>query len=92
MRNLPGIESRAKEWAARARKGWENIAGKESWEAKRTGELERDVKNHPTFATWDKDPWDDSAWENDEHHDHEHEHDRGQDRKGGENVKSYRGH
>jgi hypothetical protein len=66
-----GMEERAKYWAARARKGWEIVAGRGSWEVKRTAELEADVKGHGTWATWDKDPWDDNQWEDD---DHEHEH------------------
>lgn len=66
-----GIEERAKEWASRARKNWEIIAGKESYEARRTRELEQDVKGHGTFATWEKDPWDDSVWEDDDHHNHD---------------------
>lgn len=73
-----GIEDKAKLWAGRARRGWEIIAGKDSWEAKRTGELESNPKEHGTWATWDKDPWDDSVWEDDHHgedeHDHDHEH------------------
>jgi hypothetical protein len=73
-----GVEPRAKEWASRARRDWEIIAGKESYEARRTRALEEDVKGHGTFATWDKDPWDDSVWEDDDHHhdghEHEHEH------------------
>lgn len=60
-----GIEKRAKYWAERARRHWEIIAGKGSWEAKRTRQLEEDVKGHGTFATWDKDPWDDSQWKSD---------------------------
>jgi hypothetical protein len=69
-----GIETRAKEWASRARKSWEIIAGKESGEARRMRDMEMDVRAHGTWATWDKDPWDDSVWEDDDHHDHDHEH------------------
>jgi hypothetical protein len=66
-----GIEDRAKHWAKRARKGWEIVAGKESWEAKRMRTLEDDVKGHGTWMTWDKDPFDNSVWEDDHDHDHE---------------------
>lgn len=66
-----GIEDRAKHWAQRARKGWEIVAGKESWEAKRMRTLEDDVKGHGTWMTWDKDPFDNSVWEDDHDHDHE---------------------
>ncbi|KAF2743525.1 SET domain-containing protein [Sporormia fimetaria CBS 119925] len=67
-------EGRAKYWAGRAARDWEIIAGKESGEARRTRVLWRDVKGHGTWATWDKDPWDDSVWEDDDHHDHDHDH------------------
>lgn len=65
-----GIEERARYWAERARRGWEIVAGKNSREARRVGELERDVKGHGTWMTWDKDPWDDSVWDDDHHHQH----------------------
>jgi hypothetical protein len=58
-----GMEERAKYWAERARRGWEIVAGKESWEARRMRELESDVKGHGTWMTWDKDPWDEKMWE-----------------------------
>jgi hypothetical protein len=71
-----GIEKRAKYWAERARKGWEIVAGKGSYEVKRTRALEENVRGHGTFATWDKDPWDDSQWEEDDiHHEHPGMHD-----------------
>ncbi|KAF2189040.1 SET domain-containing protein, partial [Zopfia rhizophila CBS 207.26] len=44
-----GDEHRARYWARRARKGWEIVAGKGSWEAERTGALERDVLGHPSW-------------------------------------------
>lgn len=69
-----GIEDRAKHWAGRARRHWEVLAGVESYEARRTGELEGDVKGHATFATWEGDPWEGVGkghpWGEDNEHDH----------------------
>jgi hypothetical protein len=72
-----GIADRAKYWAGRARKGWEIVAGKSSYEVRRTRELEDDVLGHGTWMTWDKDPWDDNVWEEDDHHHHDHDHEEG---------------
>ncbi|KAH7355791.1 hypothetical protein BKA66DRAFT_502655 [Pyrenochaeta sp. MPI-SDFR-AT-0127] len=52
-----GVEERAKYWAGRARKHWAVIAGKDSWEQRRCGDLEDDVKGHATWNTWDGEPW-----------------------------------
>ncbi|KAF2646373.1 SET domain-containing protein [Massarina eburnea CBS 473.64] len=69
-----GIEDRAKYWAGRARRHWGIVAGESSWEAKRTGELEDDVKNHFTWMSWEGDPWEGVGeghpW--DREHDHDH--------------------
>ncbi|KAF1958018.1 SET domain-containing protein [Byssothecium circinans] len=75
-----GIDERARYWAGRARRHWSVVAGKGSWEAKRTGELERDVKGHYTWMSWEGDPWEGVGeghpWDREEHeHDHEHGHD-----------------
>ncbi|KAF2873778.1 hypothetical protein BDV95DRAFT_541144 [Massariosphaeria phaeospora] len=74
-----GIEERAKYWAGRAQQDWSTLAGKESWEAKRTRELESDVKAHATWMSWEGDPWEGVGqghpWdekEGDDHHDHDH--------------------
>tara|TARA_R110002003_G_scaffold388_13_gene19393 strand:- start:31788 stop:32312 length:525 start_codon:yes stop_codon:yes gene_type:complete len=76
-----GIEHRAKYWAGRARKHWGVIAGKDSWESKRCGDLEENVRGHATWMTWEGDPWEDVGkghpWDeklNDNHHDHDHGH------------------
>ncbi|KAH9871412.1 hypothetical protein IAQ61_005591, partial [Plenodomus lingam] len=52
-----GMEDRAKYWAGRARKHWAVIAGKDSWQQKRCADLEDDVRAHPTWMTWQGDPW-----------------------------------
>ncbi|KAH8725812.1 hypothetical protein GQ44DRAFT_680548 [Phaeosphaeriaceae sp. PMI808] len=52
-----GIADRAKYWAGRARRHWLILAGKESWEARRCGDLEDDVESHATWMTWEGDPW-----------------------------------
>jgi hypothetical protein len=66
-----GIEDRAKYWAGRARKHWGIISGSESWEKRRCGDLEDNVKGHSTWMSWEGDPWE----EKDDHdHDHDHEH------------------
>jgi hypothetical protein len=74
-----GIADRAKYWAGRARKHWTVLAGRESWEAKRCGDLERDVKTHATWMTWKGDPWEGVGqghpWDEKEGHDHDHDHD-----------------
>ena len=77
-----GIEARAKEWGGKARRGWEVVMGKESWEARRCAELEGDVKSHYTWMSWEgEDPFemgDGHPWfregENDHDHDQDHEH------------------
>ena len=75
-----GIEERAREWGGKARWGWEIVAGRESWEARRCGELEGDVKGHYTFMSWEGgDPWEGVGeghpWDREEDHDHDHDHD-----------------
>lgn len=52
-----GKEDRAKYWAGRAQRHWAIVAGKESWEQRRCGELEQDVKSHKTWMSWKGDPW-----------------------------------
>ncbi|CAO2655258.1 Nn.00g103220.m01.CDS01 [Neocucurbitaria sp. VM-36] len=74
-----GIEDRAKYWAGRARRHWAVIAGKESWEQRRCGDLENDVKAHATWMSWEGDPWEGVGeghpWDEKEGHDHDHDHD-----------------
>jgi hypothetical protein len=74
-----GIADRAKYWAGRARRHWTILAGKESWEAKRCGDLESDVKAHATWMTWEGDPWEGVGeghpWDEKEGHEHDHDHD-----------------
>lgn len=78
-----GIETRAKYWAGRARQHWGVLAGAESWESKRCGDLENDVRSHATWMTWEGDPWKDVGdghpWDEqpDEKHDHGHDHANG---------------
>jgi hypothetical protein len=73
-----GEEGRAEAWAERAEVHWEIVAGKGSWEAKRCGELARDVKGHYTWRTWEGDIWEGVGmghpWDEREGDDHEHEH------------------
>ena len=75
-----GIEDRAKYWAGRAQRHWAVVAGKESWEQRRCGELERDVKAHSTWMTWEGDPWEGVGaghpWDEKagDKHEHRHEH------------------
>jgi len=66
-----GIETRAKYWAGRARQHWGVLAGAESWESKRCGDLENNVRGHATWMTWEGDPWEDVG---EEEHDHGHDH------------------
>lgn len=80
-----GIEKRAKYWARRAKEHWTIITGRESWESKRCGELEADVKSHATWMSWKGDPWEGVGqghpWdekEGDHDHDHDHSHDQKQ--------------
>jgi hypothetical protein len=77
-----GIAHRAKYWAGRARRHWAVLSGKESWEAKRCGDLEDDVKGHATWMTWEGDPWEGVGeghpWDEKHGHDHEHDHDDAQ--------------
>lgn len=78
-----GIADRAKYWAGRARKHWAIIAGKESWEQRRCGDLEDDVKSHATWMTWEGDPWEGVGqghpWDEREgDHDHDHDHAAGE--------------
>lgn len=82
-----GIPDRAKYWAGRARQHWAVLQGKESWEAKRCGDMEKDVKAHATWMTWEGDPWEGALeeghpWEEREGHDHDHEHDHAGGQKG----------
>lgn len=72
-------EGRAKAWAERASEHWAVVAGRDSWEAKRSRELSADVKGHYTWGTWDDDiwegvgqghPWDEH--DGDDHHHHHH--------------------
>ncbi|KAH9877817.1 hypothetical protein J1614_003034 [Plenodomus biglobosus] len=56
-----GVEDKAKYWAGRARKHWAIVAGKNSWEQRRCGELEKSVKEHSTWKTWDGDLWEDAG-------------------------------
>ncbi|KAF1921550.1 hypothetical protein BDU57DRAFT_545010 [Ampelomyces quisqualis] len=70
-----GIPDRAKYWAGRARQHWAVLMGKESWEAKRCGDLENNVKAHATWMTWEGDPWEGALeeghpWEEREDNDH----------------------
>ncbi|KAF2468943.1 SET domain-containing protein, partial [Lindgomyces ingoldianus] len=44
-----GDEDQTRYWAGRARKGWEIIAGKGSWEARRMEALEGNVRGHPSW-------------------------------------------
>ncbi|KAF2851546.1 SET domain-containing protein [Plenodomus tracheiphilus IPT5] len=71
-----GIEHRAKYWAGRARKHWAVVAGKDSWEQRRCGDLENNVKGHSTWMTWEGDPWEDVGkghpWEGEEGNLHNH--------------------
>ncbi|KAF2026862.1 hypothetical protein EK21DRAFT_102934 [Setomelanomma holmii] len=76
-----GWEDRAKYWAGRARKHWAVVAGKDSWESRRCGDLEDNVKGHASWMTWEGDPWEDVGkghpWDeklNGHDHDHEHDH------------------
>jgi len=72
-------EDRAKLWAGRARRGWEVLSGKESVEARRVGDLEKNTREHFTWGSYDGgDPWEGVGmghpWdekEGDDHHDHE---------------------
>ncbi|KAI4932972.1 hypothetical protein J4E85_003375 [Alternaria conjuncta] len=78
-----GIEDRAKYWAGRAQKHWAVVAGKESWEQRRCGELEANVRGHQTWMTWKGDPWEGVGeghpWDEKEGdgHDHDHDHEHG---------------
>ena len=76
-----GIEARAKYWAGRAQRHWAVIAGKDSWEQRRCGELEHDVKGHPTWMSWEGDPWEGVGkghpWEEKAGDDHDHDHEHG---------------
>ncbi|KAI8932101.1 hypothetical protein NX059_010986 [Plenodomus lindquistii] len=58
-----GFEDKAKYWAGRARKHWAIIAGKDSWEQRRCGELEDNVTGHSTWKTWKGEPWEDVSKE-----------------------------
>lgn len=74
-----GIEDRARYWAGRAHKHWGVLLGKDSWESKRCGELERDVRGHKTWMTWEGDPWEDVGeghpWDEKLNGGYEHDHD-----------------
>jgi hypothetical protein len=74
-----GILDRAKHWAGRAGRHWAILAGKESWEARRCSDMEKDVKAHATWKSWEgEDPWEGVGkghpWD-DHGHDHDHDHD-----------------
>lgn len=76
-------EGRAKAWAERASWHWGVIAGKESWESRRTKQLADGVKEHYTWGSWkggdiwegvgQGHPWDEREGD-DHHHDHDHDH------------------
>jgi hypothetical protein len=74
-----GIKHRAQYWAGRARTHWAVLAGRESWEAKRCGDLEDDVEAHATWMAWKDDPWEGVGeghpWDEKDGHDHDHDHD-----------------
>jgi hypothetical protein len=82
-----GIAHRAKYWAGRAKRHWAVLMGKESWEAKRCGDLEDDVKTHATWMTWEGDPWEGVGeghpWDEKDGHDHDHEHNHADGAQGG---------
>ncbi|KAH5720389.1 hypothetical protein HBI20_103840 [Parastagonospora nodorum] len=63
-----GIAHRAKYWAGRAKKHWAVLLGQESWEAKRCGDLEDDVRMHATWKSWKGEPYD--GYENGHDYDH----------------------
>ncbi|KAF1941455.1 SET domain-containing protein [Clathrospora elynae] len=52
-----GIEDRARYWAGRARRHWAVVAGRESWDQRRVGDLFDDVRGHSTWMSWEGDPW-----------------------------------
>ena len=54
-----GKEDRAKYWAGEAQKHWAIVAGRESWEQRRCGDLERNVTAHETWMSWDGEAWTD---------------------------------
>ncbi|KAF2735788.1 hypothetical protein EJ04DRAFT_434374 [Polyplosphaeria fusca] len=72
--NAYGDDQRAKEWAGRARMGWEIIAGKGSWEVKRMKNLEEHPKQHQSWNMWEE-YWHEDDDHNDAGHDHDHDHD-----------------
>jgi hypothetical protein len=89
-----GMVKRAKYWAGRAKRHWAVLAGKESWEARRCGDLEKDVRGHATWATWKDDPWEGVGeghpWDEREGDDgHEHEHDHADGEGEGEDLSGY---
>lgn len=61
-----GKEDEAKYWAGRAQKHWAVIAGKESWEQRRCGDMEKDVKSHKTWKSWKAEPLDEKKEDEDE--------------------------
>jgi hypothetical protein len=65
-----GVEDKAKYWAGKAREHWAIVAGKESWEQRRCGDMEQDVKSHKTWRTWkefQKEEGEDGNEDGDEH-------------------------
>ncbi|KAF1970659.1 SET domain-containing protein [Bimuria novae-zelandiae CBS 107.79] len=46
-------KEKARAWAERARWHWGVVAGKESWEARRMGELAENVEGHFTWGMWE---------------------------------------
>ena len=69
-------EGRAKAWAERSSVHWAVVAGKDSWEAKRSRHLAADVKGHYTWGTWEDDIWEGVGqghpWDEHDGDDHHH--------------------
>ncbi|KAF2264739.1 SET domain-containing protein [Lojkania enalia] len=70
--NAIGDEQRAKQWAGRAKLGWEILAGKDSWEVRRTRQLEENPKWHPSWKMYNPEEHDVDDHNHDQDHDHEH--------------------
>ncbi|KAF1994318.1 SET domain-containing protein [Amniculicola lignicola CBS 123094] len=85
-----GQEARAREWGEKAKKGWEVLAGRESWEARRLRDFVADVKGHGSWGIWPEGEFEeeylegDHVHDDDEEHEHEHghEHDHGHEHHG----------
>ncbi|KAJ4290422.1 hypothetical protein N0V90_010638 [Kalmusia sp. IMI 367209] len=72
-------EEGAKYWAERASKHWRVIAGKESWEARRTQDLLDNLEGHYTWGSYEgPDPWEGVGkghpWDEPEGEEHDHDH------------------